>query len=226
MTQPVDWVDDTLHYRFRDPALLEQALTHRSASAAHNERLEYLGDAVLGLVTADVLYAAYPAASEGAMSRLRARLVRRTTLEALAREIDLGSHVRLGSGEFRTGGHHRGSILANSLEAIFGAIFLDGGYAAAGEAIRRLLESRIAALDGDDELRDPKTRLQELLQGRGLPLPVYEVAEVGGTQHAQQFVVLCRVDELGISVTGTGPSRRGAEQEAAATVLTALEHGN
>jgi ribonuclease III len=214
-----DWAAGSLGHRFRDEALLAQALTHRSASGPHNERLEFLGDAVLGLVAADILYAAHPDADEGALSRLRTRLVRRETLEVLARSLDLGRHLRLGSGELRSGGHHRASILANALEATFGAVYLDAGLTAAQEVIRKLLAPQIAALGADEDLRDPKTRLQEVLQARGESLPVYEVERVTGLAHAQDFSVTCRIDSLGLLVRGQGPSRRAAEQGAAEQAL-------
>lgn len=226
MKGSVDWAKGTLGYPFQDLRLLDLALTHRSASAAHNERLEFLGDAVLGMVTAEVLYATYPAADEGTLSRLRARLVRRETLEEVARSVDLGRYLELGSGESRSGGHQRGSILANALEAVIGAAFLDGGMTPARELVVRLLSDHLAGLAVDEDLRDPKTRLQEFLQGQGQALPVYTVEQVSGSAHDQQFEVVCRLDALGLTVRGKGSSRRIAEQQAAEQALREADrHG-
>jgi ribonuclease-3 len=215
---PADWATGALGYRFQDEGLLEQALTHRSASGGNNERLEFLGDAVLGLVMAEAVYAAHPGADEGTLSRLRARLVRRETLEELARELALGELLRLGGGELRSGGHRRGSILANALEAVF----LDGGWGPTREVIQKVLGTRFAALDSDEELRDPKTRLQEFLQGRGHALPTYDVERVSGSAHAQHFDVVCRLETPGLEIRGEGASRRAAEQQAAEQALRAL----
>lgn len=219
MKGAADWAGGTIGYTFLDARLLDLALTHRSAAGAHNERLEFLGDAVLGMVAAEVLYARYPAADEGTLSRLRARLVRRETLEEVARGIDLGRYLQLGSGETRSGGHQRGSILANALEAVIGAVFLDGGMTPARELILRLLSGHLANLAIDEDLRDPKTRLQEFLQAQGQALPVYSVEQVSGSAHDQLFEVICRLDALGLSVRGRGPSRRIAEQQAAEQAL-------
>jgi ribonuclease-3 len=221
-----EWASGALGYRFQDDSLLELALTHRSASGGNNERLEFLGDAALGLVIAEALYAAHPGADEGTLSRHRARLVRRETLEEVARELALGELVRLGSGELRSGGHRRASILANCLEAIFGAVFQDGGWVPARKVILGLLGSRLAALDADDDLRDPKTRLQEFLQGRGHALPTYAVENISGSGHAQHFAVVCRLETPGIEVHGEGSSRRAAEQQAAEEALRALGAGS
>jgi ribonuclease-3 len=217
-----DWCAGVLGYRFRDAGLLRQALTHRSAGGDHNERLEYLGDAVLGLVVAGLLYAARPAASEGELTRLRARLVRRETLAAVARRLDVGEYVLLGSGELRTGGHQRDSILANALEALVGAVYLDAGLDPAGTIIHRLFGTELAALPDAGDLRDPKTRLQEHLQARGLPLPDYRVNGVRGAAHDQWFAVTCRLPADGHEYTGEGASRRAAEQAAAARALAAI----
>jgi len=219
---PADWASGALGYRFRNAALLEVALTHRSAAGGNNERLEFLGDAVLGLAMSEALYVAHPEADEGTLSRLRARLVRRETLEELARELGLGDLLRLGTGELRSGGHHRASILANSLEAVLGAIFLDGGWHVTEEVIRKLMGSRLASLDSSVELRDPKTRLQEFLQGRGHPLPTYDVERVSGSAHAQHFAVICRLATPSLEVRGEGTSRRAAEQQAAEQALREL----
>ena len=226
MSPSAEWAAGALGYRFQDEDLLELALTHRSVSGGNNERLEFLGDAVLGMVIAEALYVSHPGADEGTLSRLRARLVRRETLEEVARDLALGELLRLGGGELRSGGHRRASILANALEALFGAVFLDGGLRAAQEVILRLLGPRLAVLDTDEELRDPKTRLQELLQGRGHAVPTYDVEHVSGSAHAQHFDVVCRLATPSLEVRGEGASRRGAEQQAAEKALLALgDHG-
>ena len=223
MTARSGWAAENLGYRFSDQALLDQALTHRSASGLNNERLEFLGDAVLGTVISRELFLRRPHADEGTLSRLRARLVRKETLADLAQELDLGPRILLGSGEVRAGGQQRASILANALEALFGAIYLDGGMAAVEGVILALFGQRLAALPGEDELTDPKTRLQEWLQARGNPPPEYRVNAVSGAAHAQTFEVICVVAGLGLQVAGHGASRRAAEQEAAAHALAALE---
>jgi ribonuclease-3 len=219
---PADWASGALGYRFQNDSLLELALTHRSAAGGNNERLEFLGDAVLGLVISQALYASHPEADEGTLSRLRARLVRRETLEEIARELALGELLRLGAGELRSGGHRRASILANSLEAVLGAVFLDGGWRVTQEVILKLMSARLAGLDADEDLRDPKTRLQEYLQGKGHALPAYDVERVSGSAHAQHFDVVCRLVTPGLEVRGEGASRRAAEQQAAEQALRAL----
>jgi ribonuclease-3 len=212
------------NYRFADMQLLEQALTHRSAGGLNNERLEYLGDAILGFVVADALYHHFPTASEGQLSRLRSSLVKRETLANIAREVDLGDYLNLGPGELRSGGHARASILADGVEAIFAAIYLDGGYTAVREVILGIFSKRIQALNLDDHQKDPKTRLQELLQSRKLELPSYQVVGINGDPHQQTFHVRCVVDDLQREVEGTGSSRRKAEQDAAARLLSILSH--
>jgi ribonuclease-3 len=205
----------TLGYDFRNPDLLRQALTHRSFGAAHNERLEFVGDSLLNCVIALALFEAFPMLAEGELSRLRAHLVNRDSLFALARKLSLHEHLRLGEGELKTGGAQRPSILADALEAVFGAVFLDGGFEAARGAVLRVYDDVLHELDPLQLLKDPKTRLQEFLQGRRLPLPAYTVKEITGEAHNQTFEVACRIEPLGIEVTGTGPSRRAAEQAAA-----------
>lgn len=216
-----------LGYKFRDPRLLRQALTHRSHGAIHNERLEFLGDGVLNLAVAVLLFERLDEASEGALSRLRANLVNQLTLATLAGEVGVGSHIRLGEGELKSGGASRPSILADTLEALLGAIYLDGGFEAALEVVRRLVGPRIAAADTRDVGKDPKTRLQELLQGRRLGLPKYQQLAAHGQAHAQTFEVECRVEALALRCTGEGSSRRRAEQDAAQRMLALLEppHG-
>ena len=200
-----------------------QALTHRSVHRRNNERLEFLGDAVLDSVISALLYAEKSEASEGQLSRLRSTLVRGGNLAALAETVDLGSHLMLGSGEKKAGGYRRHSILADATEAIIGAIFLDGGYAAAEATIRRLFGEQIDRLPDDVELRDPKTRLQELLQAQGHDLPEYEVVDVSGKPHQQSFVVQCRIVTLEVETSASGASRRKAEQGAATLALEILQ---
>ena len=218
-----EWLRDALGYECRDPALLESALTHRSAGGAHNERLEFLGDAVLNCVVARLVFGEFAMADEGDLSRFRSSLVSGEALAVIAAEIDLGSQLRLGSGELKSGGFRRKSILADALEALFGAIYLDGGFEAAAGVIERLFVPRLDRLPSAAELKDPKTRLQEALQARGLPLPVYRVESTSGEAHNQSFEVRCSVDALGLKMTAVGASRRRAEQAAAQLVLTALE---
>lgn len=213
------WAETRLGYAFRDLGLLDAALTHRSAGKHNYERLEFLGDSVLSFATAVLLYRAYPDADEGDLSRYRATLVSGSSLAAVAADLGLGDQLRLGSGELKTGGFRRGSILADALEALFGAVYLDGGIAAAHEVIERLFAERLAQLPRAQELKDPKTRLQEHLQARGLPLPAYALEAVSGEAHDQWFVASCEVTALEARARGEGSSRRRAEQEAAQRVL-------
>jgi ribonuclease-3 len=205
-----------LGHAFDRPALLQQALTHRSHGSTHNERLEFVGDAVLDCVVAAVLFDRYAHLSEGELSRLRSNLVNQDTLARIAGGIGLGQVLRLGEGELRSGGAARPSILADALEAVFGAVFVDGGFDAARAAIEGVYAAELAGLDPAAEAKDPKTRLQEWLQARRLPVPEYTVVAVTGEAHLQSFEVECRVPTLGIAVAGTGSSRRAAEQSAAA----------
>jgi ribonuclease-3 len=207
---------DRLGHAFRQPDLLQQALTHRSYGAAHNERLEFIGDAVLNCAVAAVLYERFPQGPEGELSRVRAHLVNRETLARLARGFDLGRELRLGEGELRSGGTERPSVLADALEAVIGAVFVDDGYDAARAAIERIYADEFEGLDPAALGKDPKTRLQEWLQGRRVPVPEYGVTRVEGEAHAQTFTVECRIPALGIVAAGEGPSRRAAEQQAAA----------
>ena len=220
---PGRWLQDRLGYEPRDLALFRAALTHRSASGPNNERLEFLGDAVLNLIIAHHLYAAFPQATEGDLSRLRARLVSREPLAEVALSLGLGETLQLGAGELRSGGFRRQSILADALEALCGALFLDGGLPAVERVIARLFAPRIAALPEPEALKDAKTRLQEYLQSRNLALPRYAVLNIEGEDHAQTFEVSCEVPELGRRVQGRGSSRRRAEQEAAERMLTQIE---
>jgi ribonuclease-3 len=217
-----EWSEQRLGYRFSDPALLDAALTHRSAGRVNYERLEFLGDSVLNFVVAVLAFRDHPQSSEGDLSRFRAALVSSHTLAGVAAGLQLGDQLRLGGGELKSGGFRRGSILADSLEALFGAVYLDGGIDAAHAVISRLLGSRLEQLPTAEDLKDPKTRLQEELQSRGLALPKYAVDEVGGEPHEQWFVASCEVTALGLRERGEGPSRRKAEQEAAQRVFAAL----
>ncbi|MDJ0806672.1 MAG: ribonuclease III [Gammaproteobacteria bacterium] len=225
MRASTDILCRALGYRFSDASLLEQALTHRSVGGANNERLEFLGDAILGFVIADELYHRFAAASEGQLSRLRSSLVKRETLADIALELALGDYLNLGPGELRSGGMARASILADGVEAILAAIYLDNGYEAARQVILEIYAPRLAEIDLKTPQKDPKTRLQELLQSRKVALPSYEIVEVSGSPHEQQFKVLCSIDELGMESAGTGSSRRRAEQAAAQTMLQGLTHG-
>jgi len=216
------WVVNRLGYTPLDAALFTAALTHRSASAQNNERLEFLGDSVLNLIVSERLYQAFPRADEGDLSRLRARVVSREPLASIAQQLELGDALNLGSGELKTGGFRRESILADALEAVCGAVFLDGGLDAVRRVFAPLFEPRIAALPRAAELKDPKTRLQEYLQGRGLPLPNYVVETIEGDPHEQLFTVSCVLESLGIHAQGQGSNRRRAEQEAAEKALRAV----
>ncbi|TKB55310.1 ribonuclease III [Ferrimonas aestuarii] len=213
----------SLGYQFQRLELLEQALTHRSANSRHNERLEYLGDAVLGVVIAEDLFHRFPKAPEGDMTRMRATLVRGVTLAEVARELSLGEYIRLGSGELKSGGFRRESILADAVEAILGAVFLDGGIEACKPLLLNLWKQRLDTIEPGAGQKDPKTRLQEWLQARKKPLPTYEVITVTGDAHNQKFTVHCQVSALEEPVMGEGSSRRKAEQEAAGKVLEILQ---
>ena len=193
MKTAVEWQRDALGYECRDPALLEAALTHRSAGGPHNERLEFLGDAVLNCVIAMLVFREFGAADEGDLSRFRSSLVSGEALAVIAAEIGLGDQLRLGSGELKSGRFRRKSILADTIEALFGAIYLDGGFDAAAAVIERLFTPRLDRFPSAAELKDPKTRLQEALQARGLPLPSYVVESVSGEAHSQVFQVSCSV---------------------------------
>lgn len=225
LSAAAEWVKTKLGYECRDVALIGAALTHRSASGKHNERLEFLGDAVLSCVTAQMLYREFEQGSEGELSRFRATLVSGEALAAMASELGLGDQLRLGSGELKSGGFRRKSILADAFEALLGAIFLDGGFAAVSEVIERLFAPLLRDLPSAAELKDPKTRLQEALQARGLPLPAYAIEGIEGEAHNQVFHVSCFVQSLGLTTRASGPSRRSAEQAAAQQLLAALPGG-
>lgn len=208
-------LEERLGYRFTTPALLEQAVTHRSHGAVHNERLEFLGDAVLNCTIAQLLYAKYARLNEGDLSRLRANLVKQSSLAEIGEKLGLADFMRLGEGEMKSGGFRRPSILADTVEAIFGAVMVDGGFEPAREAIARQFELILKHVDPKTLGKDSKTLLQEYLQGKRLPLPLYTVVETRGAAHNQEFEVECAIPKLEISVRGTGRSRRAAEQNAA-----------
>ena len=217
----MDW-QQRLGYRFGDEGLLRQALTHRSAARSNNERLEFLGDAVLGFVAAELLFDRFPTASEGELTRMRAALVRRETLAEVARSLDMGPLLVLGEGELKSGGRDRSSILADCLEATFGAVYLDGGMDAARRVIAALVAERLQAMSPRDTLKDAKTRLQEYLQARRMALPEYAVTGMEGEGHDKAFHVLCTLSDLGLVTRGSARSRRKAEQAAAADALARL----
>lgn len=208
-----------LGHRFRDPQLLQQALTHRSFGSGNNERLEFLGDSVLNCVVAAFLYERFPHLNEGDLSRHRARLVRQETLAGIAAGLSLGESLSLGEGEMKSGGAKRPSILADALEAVFGAIQLDGGFDACRGVIERLYGPLLASLDPNESGKDPKTALQEALQARRLALPRYGLVETRGEAHLQEFEVECLIPELAVRCTGSGSTRRVAEQNAARLAL-------
>lgn len=219
MTPNVVALEKALSCEFIDHALLAQALTHRSAGGHNNERLEFLGDAVLGSVIAAELFQRFPKAREGELSRYRATLVRRESLAELAKLLDIGNYLHLGSGERKSGGFRRDSILADALEAVFGAIYLDQGFQECQRCILKLFSDILTGLPDVSELKDAKTRLQEYLQSRQRPLPEYSVVEITGEAHDQQFIVQCRVDNEDDPANGSGKNRRQAEQDAAAEML-------
>jgi ribonuclease-3 len=214
-----------LGYRFQQDALLAQALTHRSAGSPNNERLEFLGDALLNWVIADALYRSHPQSSEGDLTRLRASLVSEPALADIAQTLNLGEYLKLGPGELRSGGFRRRSILADALEALLAAVYLDAGLEAAQPVILNLYRKSLEQLPDAESLKDAKTRLQEFLQGRGLPLPAYDVIEITGQAHNQSFRVRCAVPGGSHSqqAEGVGSSRRQAEQVAAQDLLTRLQ---
>ena len=224
MISAVQAVEKRLNYQFRDPQLLECALTHRSAGKRNNERLEFLGDSILNLVIAEFLFRHLADAPEGDLSRMRASLVKGEKLAKLATGLELGEYLVLGSGELKSGGFRRSSILADSLEAIFGAIFMDAGFETCQRIILEIYAATLDDLPDVSSIKDPKTKLQEFLQSRQLPLPEYAVLSVEGEPHAQKFVVECRVSGMTESVLGNGSSRKKAEQSAAKKALQELLH--
>ena len=215
-------LERVLGHHFSQPELARQALTHRSFCARHNERLEFLGDSLLNCAIATILYERFPRLPEGDLSRLRAALVNQSCLSEIAAGLGLGERLKLGEGELKSGGFRRPSILADALEALLGAIFLDAGFEAVRSAVERLFGERLERAREVPVDKDPKTALQEHLQGRRLALPRYSVASVSGEAHDQTFTVECRVESLGLSAKGNGASRRAAEQDAATALLAQL----
>lgn len=216
------WLAKTLSYEFNDANLLQQALTHRSCPGQNNERLEFLGDAVLDAVVSEVVFESHANSPEGDLSRLRASLVNTTSLGELAADLGLGEHLILGGGERKSGGHRRESILADALEAIFGAVYVDAGFEAAAQIIKTAFGDRLVDLPSVADLRDPKTRLQEWLQARAFGLPEYNLIKASGKAHQQVFEVACFVKDHALTSTGYGTTRRNAEQESAEKMLIAL----
>ncbi|MCW8092897.1 ribonuclease III [Alteromonas sp. ASW11-130] len=216
------YISKVLGYTFQDVAMLDLALTHRSAAKVHNERLEFLGDAVLGMVIGEALFKKFPNVPEGKLTRMRSTLVKGDTLAELAREAKMGDLIKLGPGEMKSGGSRRGSILADAVEAVLGAIYLEAGMETVKEVILKLWQERIAQLDPNAHPKDNKTRLQEYLQSRRLPLPTYEVINITGKDHAQTFEVSCLAAGLHQPVVALGESRRKAEQQAAKITLEKL----
>lgn len=223
MDKTAAWLKRSLDYEFQNIRLLTQALTHRSAPGTNNERLEYLGDAVLDFVVSEAVYLQRPDATEGVLSRLRSSLVKDTTLAKLSKALGIGDHLILGPGERKSGGHRRVSILADAMEAIFGAVYLDSGLDEARRVIHNAYGDRLVDIPATAGRRDPKTRLQELVQSRKIALPDYRVEKVDGQAHRQTFNVRCTIEELDAATSGHGTSRRDAEQDAAKLMLAKLE---
>lgn len=215
-----------LGYSFQNNALAEQALTHRSHGAAHNERLEFLGDAIVNFVIAEALFQRFPSTREGELTRMRAALIRTETLAAIAREMEVGEFIRLGSGEMKSGGKRRESILADTLEALIGAIYLDAGVDICRQRVLAWFAPRLQQVAPGEINKDPKSRLQEWLQARGRALPVYALAATHGEEHNQQFDVTCSIPSVSQQFFGNGSSRRVAEQIAAQSALEFLEQGD
>jgi ribonuclease-3 len=216
-------LEERLQYKFRSGELLQQAVTHRSHGVVHNERLEFLGDSVLNCVVAQLLFLKYARLDEGDLSRLRANLVKQQSLSEIAERMGLSDFLRLGEGEMKSGGFRRPSILADTIEAVFGAVFVDGGFEGAREVISRLFEPVLKVVDPKTLGKDSKTLLQEYLQAKRLPLPVYTVVETRGAAHNQEFEVECSIPKLDVGVRGNGRSRRGAEQSAAKLALESAQ---
>ncbi|MFZ9963052.1 MAG: ribonuclease III [Burkholderiales bacterium] len=216
-------LEHKLNYQFKNPDLLLEALTHRSYGATNNERLEYLGDAALNLIIANYLFRTFPDLVEGEMTRVRAVLVNQDGLSRVARNLDIGSHIKLGGGEVKTGGAERASILADALEAIVGALYIDSGFENAETVVLGMYSEILQGIDPQDVAKDSKTLLQEYLQAKKFKLPIYNVVEVSGEAHEQHFVVDCVLGELKVSAQGSGVSRKSAEQAAAREVLKLIE---
>jgi ribonuclease-3 len=222
-SKAIDLLLKKLAYSFNDIGLLEEALTHRSFAARNNERLEFLGDGILNFVIAHELFKLYPDVQEGDLSRLRANLVNKESLAEIAKKLDLGDVIKLGSGELKSGGFRRPSILADAVESILGAVYCDGGFEICRNLIVRLYAGKLSSPVDLQSLKDPKTRLQELLQSRSYPLPDYQVINITGQAHAQVFHLKCTIEQMNIEVSGEGKSRRKAEQVAAEKAIAEVE---
>jgi len=220
--QAITRLSKKIGYTFNEPSLLIQALTHRSAKGQHNERLEFLGDSILGFVIAEALFEQFPKHDEGDLTRMRSSLVRGVTLAELGRDFNLGEHLILGPGELKSGGHRRESILEDAIEAIIGAVYLDSNITYCKALILSWFAQRLSAIKPGNEQKDPKTLLQEYLQGRKIALPVYDVIDTSGQSHNQQFIVRCLTEVIDKEVIAKGTSRRKAEQAAAQQVLVLL----
>lgn len=219
-----DKFDALTGYQFNQQELLQQALTHRSFSRSNNnERLEFLGDSILNLIISNCIYHRFAEADEGELSRIRASLVKEATLAQVAREINLGDFINLGGGELKSGGYRRASILSDALEAVIGAIYLDSDFQQVENAVLHMFQAQLANLAVGDDLKDPKTRLQEFLQARQQNLPVYEVVNTTGKSHSQLFTVSCKIADPEFQTEGTGTSRKKAEQQAAQNLLDRLD---
>lgn len=222
----INRLSNKIGYSFSQPDLLIQALTHRSAKGQHNERLEFLGDSILGFVIAEALFEKFPKHNEGDLTRMRSSLVKGVTLAELGRFFDLGDYLILGPGELKSGGHRRESILEDAIESIIGAVYLDSNIAQCKQLILTWFEKRLNDIKPGNEQKDPKTRLQEYLQGKKIALPVYDVIHTTGQSHNQQFTIRCMTEVLNTEVIAKGTSRRKAEQAAAKEVLLQLEKLN
>jgi ribonuclease-3 len=222
----VNRLSKKIGYSFEQPELLIQALTHRSAKGQHNERLEFLGDSILGFVIAEALFEKFPKHDEGDLTRMRSSLVKGVTLAEIGRDFNLGEYLILGPGELKSGGHRRESILEDAIEAIIGAVYLDSNITQCKDLILKWFAKRLSSIKPGHEQKDPKTRLQEYLQGRKIPLPVYDVIDTSGQSHNQQFTVSCVTEVVDTEIVAKGTSRRKAEQAAAHQVLMELEQAN
>ena len=223
MREPLSQLQQKIGYSFSDISLLETAMTHRSARMKNNERSEFLGDSILGFIIADHLFHQFPGADEGQLSRLRASLVKKETLASIGKSLSIGNYLKLGQGELRSGGHTRDSILADAVEAVIAAIYLDAGYQKARDFIFELFKEKLEEVTLEKGRKDPKTRLQEYLQSHSIELPVYEIVESSGPQHRQQFKVSCAIKQEKLVTIGSGSSRRKAEQDAASRMLEHYE---
>lgn len=216
-------LEQSLNYSFKNPSLLQDALTHRSAGSKNNERLEFLGDSILNFVIAAEIFSKYPKLSEGDLSRIRASLVNKDGLFRVATDLKLGNYLTLGSGELKSGGHRRNSILADAVEAILGAVYLDSEFAIVRDLVLMLYQDQLNNVPDPDQLKDAKTRLQEILQSRKYSLPNYDVIDVTGQAHNQQFTVKCIINELDLQTEGKASSRRKAEQQAADKIISLVQ---